>query len=198
MHTEKHGTGKSCVFYEKLDYFPGCNLSMIMLSVRRQGAARFQNCHPLDSVDISSNLLSCRQKDMIFNIENARSAVGTFQVFAEADKLPALVMRHGCVRNSLEELRALKNIFEKIVSAPLKHPFCISRTEEKEHAIDLFPHFDGHLFPNGSSVLTCRSEAGINLIRVSAGECSELNNRILGDFGVVLSEQFVVFEREDD
>src|SRR6516164_398391 len=154
MHTEKYGTGKGYVFDEKLDYFPGCNLSMIMLSVRLQGAARFQNCHPLDRVDISSDLLSCRQKDMIFNIENARGAVCTFQVFAQPDKLPPLIVRHGCVRNSLKELRSLKNIFEKIVSAPLKHPFCISRTEEKKHAIDLFP--------NGSSVLTRRSEAGID------------------------------------
>src|SRR6516164_169844 len=151
MHTEKYRTGKSCVFDEKLDYFPGCNLSMIMLPVRLQGAARFQNGHPLDRVDISSNLLSCRQKDMVFNVENARRAVGTFQVFAEPDKFPPLIMRHGCVPNSLKELRPLKNIFEKIVSASVKHPFCISRPEEKKHPIDLFPHFDGQLFPNGSS-----------------------------------------------
>src|SRR6266436_3677161 len=169
-----------------------------MLSVWLQGAARLQNSHPLDGIDISADLLSCRQKDVIFEIQDSRSAVGAFQIFPELDEFPTLVVRHGGVGNTLKELGSLENPFEKFVGAALKHSPRLSGTKKQKHPIDLFPHLDRHLFPHSPRIFPRQSQAGIHRIGISSVESDEFDNRVLCDLRVVLLKKLVIFEREDD
>src|SRR5215469_58157 len=159
MHAKKHGARKYCVLNQILDHLPGGDLSAVMLSVWLQSAARLQNRHPLDSIDISADLLSRWQKDVIFNIQDSRSAVGSFQIFPELDEFPPLVVRHRGIGNTLKELGCFKNPFEEFVGTSLKHSARLSGTKKQKHPIDLFPHLYGHLFSNSPRVFPCRSQA---------------------------------------
>ena len=79
LDAEADGPGKFGMGDQKLRYFPGRDLPHVNFAVSLERAARFQDRHPLNSVDIATDSFSRRQKQMIFHIENSRSVVGALK-----------------------------------------------------------------------------------------------------------------------
>src|SRR5947208_12414862 len=76
VDAEADGPGKFGMGDQKLRDLPRRDLPNIDLAVSLKGAARFQDRHPLDGIDVAADLFSRRQEEMIFDVENARGVVG--------------------------------------------------------------------------------------------------------------------------
>src|SRR5215467_5785256 len=77
---------------QEFRYLPGRDLAHVNFAVGLERAARFQNRHPLNGIDVAADSFSRRQKQMVFHIENARSVVGALKRFSDADEIPAFTM----------------------------------------------------------------------------------------------------------
>ena len=76
---ETDGTRKIGMGDQKFRYFPGHDLPHINFAVSLERAARLQDRHQLNSIDVAADSFSRRQKQMIFHIENPRSVVGALK-----------------------------------------------------------------------------------------------------------------------
>ena len=72
---------------------------------------------PLGGVDRAADVGRVGEEDVVFNIENPGSFIGTFEVFPELDKFPALAAAVGGAGESLEEVGALFDPGEKFVGS---------------------------------------------------------------------------------
>src|SRR5438270_4603216 len=104
LNTEADGPGKLRMADQKLGDLPGRDLPNINRAVSLKRAARFQDRHPLDGIDVAADLFSRRQEEMIFDVENARGVVGPFEKSSDANEIPAFAMRHGRVGDSLDQM----------------------------------------------------------------------------------------------
>src|SRR5882762_11659939 len=95
LNAEADGPGKFGMGDQKLRYLPRRDLSNIDLAVSLKRAARFQDRHPLDGIDVAADLFSRRQEEMIFDVENARGVVRPFEQYSNANKIPTLDVSHG-------------------------------------------------------------------------------------------------------
>src|SRR6476620_2906316 len=93
VHAEADGPGKFGMGDQKLRDLPRRDLPNINLAVSLKRAARFQDRHPLDGIDVAADLFSRREEEVIFDVENARGVVGSFQKSADANEIPTFAMR---------------------------------------------------------------------------------------------------------
>src|SRR5437762_10702208 len=104
LNDEADGPGKFGMGDQKFRNLPGRDLPNINLAVSLKRAARFQDRHPLDGIDVATDFFSRRQKEMIFDVENARGVVGAFQKSSNANEIPTFAMRHGCIGYPLDQM----------------------------------------------------------------------------------------------
>jgi len=104
LNAEPDGPGKFGMGDQKLRDLPGRDLPNINLAVSLKRAARFQDRHPLDGIDVAADFFSRRQEEMIFDVENARGVVGPFDKSSDANEIPTLAMCHGRVGDSLDQM----------------------------------------------------------------------------------------------
>ena len=104
LNAEADGPGKFGMGDQKLRDLPRRDLPNINLAVSLKRAARFQDRHPLDGIDVAADLFSRRQEEMIFDVENARGVVGPFEKSSDANEIPTFAMRHGRVGDSLDQM----------------------------------------------------------------------------------------------
>src|ERR1700704_2275958 len=104
VDAEADGSGKFGRGDQKLRDLPGRDLSNINLAVSLKRAARFQDRHPLDGIDVAADLFSRRQEEMIFDVENARGVIGPFEKSSDANEIPTFAMCHGRVGDSLDQM----------------------------------------------------------------------------------------------
>ena len=76
---ETDGARKIGMRDQKFRHLPGRDLTHVNLAVSLERAARFQDRHPLNSIDVAADSFSRRQKQMIFHVENPRSVVRAFK-----------------------------------------------------------------------------------------------------------------------
>src|SRR6185369_16344619 len=100
------GARKLAMGDKKLRHLPRSDLADVKLAIGLQRAHRLEHRHPLNRIDISANLLAGRQKDVIFDVEDARGGVGSLEQASDPDEIPAFAMSHGRVRDALKEMRA--------------------------------------------------------------------------------------------
>src|SRR5438132_9818297 len=110
------------MFNEEFGDFPRSHLTLEMLAVGFAGTARVQHCQPLDQVDITPDLLSFGQKDVVFYVEDTRGSICPFEEFAELNKVPALIVSHRCIGDPLKQMAALQDPLKKLVAAGTKKP----------------------------------------------------------------------------
>src|ERR1700730_16962408 len=76
INAENDRARKGLILDQKLHHLPWHNLTAIMLPIRFEGAARFQNGHPLEGVDVAADLFAARQQDVVLDIQNAGRSIG--------------------------------------------------------------------------------------------------------------------------
>ncbi len=151
---------------EEFGHFPWSHLILEMFAVGLAGTARVQHCQPLYQVDITSDLFSFGQKDVVFYVENTRGSICPFKEFAQLNKIPALIVGHGCVGDPLKQMAALHDPLKKLIAARTKKPLRFTGAEVQKHSIELLKHLRRDLFPHGSSTFARRTEARVNRVRV--------------------------------
>src|SRR5438105_4816329 len=151
---------------EKLRHLPRRDLADVKLAVGFECAARFEHRHPLNRVHVTADIFAARQKDVIFYIEDTRSAVAALEQPADTDEIPAFAVRHGRVGDALKTMRPCDDPLEKFVRTRLEQSRSLLALHEKIKSIDLLPHFARNLFAGGACVLACEGEAGMNRVRI--------------------------------
>ena len=104
LDAETDGPGKFGMGNQKFRDLPGRDLPNVNLAESLKRAARLQDRHPLNRINVATDLFSRRQKEMIFDIENARGVVGAFEKSSDANEIPALAVCHGRIGNSLDQM----------------------------------------------------------------------------------------------
>src|SRR5207237_10669336 len=140
LDAETDGPGKFGMRHQKFRDLPGRNLPDVNFTVSLKGAARFQDRHPLNGIDVAADFFPRRQKEMIFDVENARGVVGAFEKSSNANEIPAFAMRHGRVDNSLHEMRAGNDAAKEFVGTQTQHLFPGLALYEKVETIDVLQH----------------------------------------------------------
>src|SRR3984893_6297353 len=151
---------------EKFGHFPWSHLTSKMFAIVCAATARVQHCQPLYQVDITSDLLSLGQKDVVFDVENTRGSICPFKEFAQLNKIPALIVGHGCVGDPLKQMAALHDPLKKLIAARTKKPLRFTGAKVQKHSIELLKHLRRDLLPHSSRSFACRKEARVNRVRV--------------------------------
>src|SRR4030095_9055338 len=121
IDAEADGSGKFGMGDQKFRDLPGRDLPNVNLTVSLKGAARLQDRHPLDVIDVAADVFSRRQKEMIFNVENARGVIGAFEKSSNANEIPTFAVRHGRIGNALDQMSAGGEGAKTFVSAQKQH-----------------------------------------------------------------------------
>ena len=145
---------------DELRHLPRRNLIDVNFSISFERAARSQHCHPLNRIDVASDTLARRQKNVIFHVQNARSAVRAFEQFADANEIPTFAVGHGRVGDSLKKMRARDDALEKFVGTRAQQILAGFALHEKVESIDLLPHLTRHLFARAARILARDRETG--------------------------------------
>ena len=96
---------------------PGRHLTGVNFPIGLECAARFQHRLPLHRVHIAAHFFPLGQQDVILQVENARGAVGAFQIFAELKEVPALAMGQRRGGGAVELMRTVHHVPEEIDGA---------------------------------------------------------------------------------
>src|SRR5438034_10324636 len=106
LDTEADGSGKFGMGDQKFRDLPRRDLPNIDLTVSLEGAARLQDRHPLDSIDVTADFFSRRQKEMVFDVENTRGVVGAFEKPPNPNEITNSLVSHAPVDNPLHDIEA--------------------------------------------------------------------------------------------
>src|SRR3954468_15886297 len=115
IETEPDRARKGRMGDDEFRHLPRRHLSKINFPIRFEGAAGAKDRHPLDGIDVTADAFAGWQQDMVFDVEEPRGAIRALEQFADPNKIPAFRVRHGCIGNSLEKMRAGNDTFEKFV-----------------------------------------------------------------------------------
>src|SRR6476469_1391993 len=126
---------------DKFGDLPWRNLTKVNFSIRLKRAAGAQDRHPLNGIDVASDLFSARKQDVILEVEDARRAIRAFEQLDDANKVPSLAVGHGRVGRSLEQMRARYDALEKFVGTRADQFLGCVALHKQVAPVDLFPHF---------------------------------------------------------
>ena len=152
----------------------------------------------MDSVDIAAHIFAAWQQDMIFNVQDSGGSIGALEKLAEPDKLPAFVVRHSRIGDTLKQLRPFQDRFEELVRAVLKHALCVAGHEQQIESVNLLPHFNRDLLTHRPSIFPRESQARVNRVRIFPLERNEIDDRIACNRGIMLFEELRVLQCEND
>src|SRR5271165_3251514 len=96
---------------------------------------------------------------LILDVDESRGHLGALERPADAKKLPAFVVGHGCVGNPVEAMRAELDFVAKAVRAGGNFVARIETRHVVVEAVDVFPHFAGNAVANGAGVLARLGDA---------------------------------------
>src|SRR5215469_16324616 len=194
IDTKTDRTGKGLVLDEELSHFPRSYISLVVFAVGLHGAAGFEQRHPLNRVDIAADLLTFGQQNVILDVKDPRGSICALKKFPELDELPTLVVRHGRVSDTLEQLATFKRPLKKLIGAGAEKLQPFARAEYKKHSVQLFPHLGRNLFADSSSVFSGESETGKDRIWILALERDEFDDRVTGKSRIKLLKELGILE----
>jgi len=98
--------------------FQGKDRADVGAAVGLERAGGAEHGLPLGGVDGAADIGSVGKQDVVFNIEDAGSLIGTFDVFPKLNELPALAARIGGAGEALEKVGGLLDAGEEAHAVP--------------------------------------------------------------------------------
>jgi hypothetical protein len=100
--------------YEQLGDAAWRDQISIDASIDLERRDRVQQCAPLVVVGRAARLFAVRQEQVILDVQDARCAVGAFQVRAEPDEVPRFVAEHRALHDAARQVRSVLDPLEEV------------------------------------------------------------------------------------
>src|SRR5579871_3474509 len=155
---------------------------MILAVVSLEGAYRSENGHPLVVVGATHDGDFFEQV-LILDVHQAGGHFRAFQGPADAEKLPAFVVRHGGVGDAMESMRAKFDLIAKAMGTGGNFLLRIEAGNSMVEGVDVFPHFAGNAIANGAGVFAGLGDALNDGTWVVLAESQEIENIFRIGFG---------------